>query len=566
MGSIVMLAPSAFAHHPEITASVDCTGVVSFTSTAWEGFADNPNTPQDEYDLSRSNSGIQISYSSDGGAFQTLGTYAYNKANGYSFSDTLTLSSPLPNQVVLKAQAIAAWGNGVGPGDSRQTGVLTLPTCPRPSGAIGDANCDGHNVTVTLTNSGNGSVDFTISKNGNPLETVTVQGGQTATRSYPLNEDESTDFAVDAPGMNTVTKTVKLDCEQPPPPPNNPPPPPNNPPPPPQNPPSADASASCVEHGAVVTLTNNGDSPLDFTVSKNGTQIDTVTVPAHGSTTKTYPLTEDETAEITINAPGLGPISRTVTLDCEHPQPPVLPNPKASVADADCDEQSVTVTLTNEGLAPVDFGITKNGSPLETVSVAAGQTVTRSYPLTEDEIARIEITAPGLETVTKVVQLDCYDSKASALAACNENGAELTFVNDGKKPAEFTLTLGTDVIDTFTVDAKSTVVRVYPMREDETVTLVVTGTGGYEESFTVTLDCQDVLGERFHNNKPPKVAPDRVQPQRIAPEAVAPQVQGAQLPFTGTKSVDLLLNAFTMIFLGLALMFLSRAKALPAKE
>ena len=44
---------SAAAHHAEARASISCDGVISYTATAWAGYSDDPNTPENEYDLSR---------------------------------------------------------------------------------------------------------------------------------------------------------------------------------------------------------------------------------------------------------------------------------------------------------------------------------------------------------------------------------------------------------------------------------------------------------------------------------------------------------------------------------
>src|SRR2546421_6842131 len=72
--AVLALATPAFAHHPDISASVTCTGRVSFTSTAWEGVDDDPNTTVDENERSRTNPDIAIAYSvtGAGGAFTTV--------------------------------------------------------------------------------------------------------------------------------------------------------------------------------------------------------------------------------------------------------------------------------------------------------------------------------------------------------------------------------------------------------------------------------------------------------------------------------------------------------------
>ena len=97
----------ASAHHAEVVASAACGGHISFTSTAWNGSTE----------ASRTNPKIEISYSvNSGSTFTKLAqkaAYQFNKANNYQFTDSFDLAAPLPSSVIVKAQAIANWANGV---------------------------------------------------------------------------------------------------------------------------------------------------------------------------------------------------------------------------------------------------------------------------------------------------------------------------------------------------------------------------------------------------------------------------------------------------------------------
>lgn len=450
VGSTIILAPGALAHHPDISATIDCNGIVSFTSTAWGGFQDDPRTVQDEYELSRTNSKIQISMRLNNGSFQALAqspAYAYNKANGYTFSDSLTLTAPLPATVVLKAQAMVPWANGVAAGDSRETSVLTLPSCPLPSAAIADANCVDHAAVVSLANSGNGPVTFTIAKAGNTVATETVQGGNSMTRKVPLAEDETATITVNAPGMATVSKQVGLDCVAPP-----------------------------------------------------------------------------------------------------TPPPPPTPVPSAVVAAATCDNHTAVVTLTNTGNAPVLFTVSKGNNIVESVTVQGGDSVIRNYPLNEDDTSTFTVSAPSMQNVSRTMSLDCFNARVLAKPDCRDDGAALTLTNMGARPATFTVSSSGQTLAQFSVPAETTAYRLVTMEEDDTLRLVIRSDGGYEETFTVNLDCVDVKGKVIKAPKP--VVKGKV--------LVAAAPVAAPLPYTGSSLLAPISWAIALIMAGFNLMLLGR--------
>jgi hypothetical protein len=71
------------------------------------------------------------------------------------------------------------------------------------------------------------------------------------------------------------------------------------------------AAASCADHGAVATLTNPGDSPVDFDV--NG---ETVTVPANGRKDVTVTFPSDTDTTVTVKAPGMDDVVEQVDYHC----------------------------------------------------------------------------------------------------------------------------------------------------------------------------------------------------------------------------------------------------------
>ena len=63
--------------------------------------------------------------------------------------------------------------------------------------------------------------------------------------------------------------------------------------------PGATLSETCAKGGAEVVFTNTtGGGTVTFTVKKNQNVIDTVNVGPNGSTTKVYPMAEDEERDV----------------------------------------------------------------------------------------------------------------------------------------------------------------------------------------------------------------------------------------------------------------------------
>ena len=82
--------------------------------------------------------------------------------------------------------------------------------------------------------------------------------------------------------------------------------------------PGATITHTCDE-GVHVHFTNTGESPLDMTVTKGGTVIDTVTVPGNGSADRTYAMAEDETATYRVTGGGFDSGDTPFTHDCVQP-------------------------------------------------------------------------------------------------------------------------------------------------------------------------------------------------------------------------------------------------------
>jgi hypothetical protein len=171
-------------------------------------------------------------------------------------------------------------------------------------------DCESGGAVVTLRNDGGGDVVFQIvvdGENFGPTHTVGSEGEETVL--VPLDEDQEATIAVEAAGSGTVVEEVVVqDCQNP----------------------SAAFAVECAEDGVVVTLTNDGESPAELTVTKDGEVVDTVSV---GDTPVDVlvPMDEDETATIAV-ANGDVPVDeQEVIFDCQPPDA----NPPARVPTAE---------------------------------------------------------------------------------------------------------------------------------------------------------------------------------------------------------------------------------------
>jgi hypothetical protein len=198
-----LFAGAAFAHHPEVAVTTDCTGVVHFTSTAWQ-----PAT-----DAQRTNPRIGVAYEVDGGSFVDLPQkpeYHYDAANGFSFSDELPPLDAGWHEVTVQVTALGQWGSGYQGPDSREASVLAPTDCTtpaQPSATVADASCADHGAVVTLVNEGGEPVDFDVSG-----DTVTVGPNATVEHTVTFPGDTGTTITVSAPGMDDVVDDVEYSC------------------------------------------------------------------------------------------------------------------------------------------------------------------------------------------------------------------------------------------------------------------------------------------------------------------------------------------------------------------
>src|SRR5688500_11445737 len=99
------LAPLVFAHHPEVQASVDCNGLISYSASAW--VTDNP--------LRRENHDVRIQLATFDGsvwsAFNEIdqGQFLPTQTPAFQFSGTHQLAQPFPERFRVRAAAVVKW-------------------------------------------------------------------------------------------------------------------------------------------------------------------------------------------------------------------------------------------------------------------------------------------------------------------------------------------------------------------------------------------------------------------------------------------------------------------------
>jgi hypothetical protein len=302
------LAPNVFAHHPEVQASVDCEGLISYSASAW--VTDDP--------LRRENHDVRIRLTTNDGSgwseFTEIGQGQFlpTQTPPFQFSGTHQLTQPFPQRFRVQAIAVVKWGPNqefsTAP-TQRTTEAQTLPECPGQPGAQMAIACDQGGARITFQNSGGGTSTLQLLSGTTLIDTVEVTGAQgSVTKVYPMVEGETKTFTVKSGTTTVASETLTFDCINP----------------------AATMNQSCVAGGVQVNLTNTGAQlPVEFTVTKNGSELEKVTVPAGGQQSRTYPMVEDETSTFAVSGGGFS-ASNPFTFNCVEGNvvtqpPPVQP-------------------------------------------------------------------------------------------------------------------------------------------------------------------------------------------------------------------------------------------------
>ena len=474
--TVPMFAGVASAHHPEITASVSCTGVISWTSTAWATSDVN----------ARKNSDIEVSLQivSGSGTVPPAVHGAYTTANNYQFSGTFTWPTGA-NSITIKAKAIANWGNGAAGGDSRTTATITKPTnCGGTPTVTKDVTCvagtpgnGAGKVVFTFTNPATSpfanAVTYNIPAfNGTAATSFTVAKGATVTKTYTPIADGSYTVNITSGSSSPYTphtQTFTIDCDTPI--------------------PAVSNVASCVSSNGkiIVTLSNTGGEAVTFAVTPpTGGAPTNYTVNAGSSTPVTFTGMADATYTIVITIGGTH-YDQTFTVDCDHPAPVVS---SLASCDANSHDGTVTITLSNTaGTEGVTFKVTNPfTNVISDVVVAAGASTTRTFSGFNDGTHTVTVTVPGNNTnfsQTFTVACDLAPSYSYTQECVSGDGqVTVTLKNDGDDVNAVFVLQGTT--HTLTPGQTKPVVLGPFADGPRTITLTV---NGVNKNFNVTIDC-----------------------------------------------------------------------------
>jgi hypothetical protein len=202
--------------------------------------------------------------------------------------------------------------------------------------------------------------------------------------------------------------------------------------------PEASIVDDCESGGALVTLTNDGGEEVVFQIVVDGEDFGpTRTVGPDGETTVLVPLSEGQTATITVEADGFGILTeQVVTLDCQEP---------AASFEVDCAEGGVVVTLTNDGPEPVELTVLQDGEVIETV-VVGDTPVEILVPMDEDQTSTITVTDADTVVDEQEITYDCEPPETTSTTEPEAtttvpggDGSTTTFVVLGRSESPSTL-------------------------------------------------------------------------------------------------------------------------------
>ncbi|MGH2734912.1 MAG: hypothetical protein ACRDKZ_04980 [Actinomycetota bacterium] len=244
-------------------------------------------------------------------------------------------------------------------------------------------------------------------------------------------------------------------------------------------------------------------------------------------------------------------LSRHCDRDCN-------PKPRATI-DFDCDreEDELRVVYSNpEGQAPAPMVLTINGEEVDSLTVAAGESVTRFYSSApyEDQAITVEVTSGQRVIASETFDVDCEppptpEPDVTLAAECVDEGEvtgaflAITYSNTGTAPADFVTTFDGVEVDALTVPAGSTEVRSYDVTafEDQTLDIVVVS-GNETFPFGRVIDCETPPSTPPPSTPPPSTPPPSTPPPTPNPGvqvATAACVDGATLDITYTNTGSL---------------------------
>ena len=464
------LAPSAGAHHPEMTATGVCSNglpAIDYTATSWS--TGNPG----------SHPSISVQYRlNPADPWTTIETNNFQPGH-LSFSGTKTFPAGTTTVYTRVVASSAKWGDwydgtpynlySQGGGESFGGPTITLPTnCTPPStpSAIASVVCASNKITVTFTGVGSATT-VDITKNGNPVaggDDVNVPVGA-STFDVPLVAgDENTTVAI---GLNYAAAAatdqnlqVPVNCKTPP-------------------APGGAINWACGEQVSIA-LTNTGDEAIDASIYRNDVFVKTVSVPKGGLNTTIAPTGENTTMTIKVTFADAGTgtdLTKQFTVDCDKPAP--------TIAQPVCQANGgLDVTLGNaQGTDTASFTIVLNGNQSITNVLAGGTTVV-NIPVAEDATVSLSITSGAVNYTNAALTRDCQKPAATVVFSCATGGVLVSLTNSGSEAALVNVN-GEQVNVPAGTTAGNPVTRTIAVAEDAPYNVTVLG-----QTAQGTRDCE----------------------------------------------------------------------------
>lgn len=390
-GAVMTGASAAGAWHADVSATVDCKGVVNFTSTSWTTGVKGTNPK------------IGIYYSIDNGATKAVAsdtgakivsangvTYEFTQANGYKFSDHFQLTSA-GKKLTVTAKALGTWGGNYVEQSSRSV-TVSIPACNNgvPSANIIGPSCNAVDASVYLKNDSIADVEYSFFKDAGTTAFQKVTVGSKLSKTVKVAIGTGMKLTVKATGMADKVMDLKpaTSCDLPS---------------------SAVVNPSCKADGSgwMVTFKNGATKESTFAVVLDGKAVESVVVPASKALAKTYSAKDlqvqnGKSAKLEIRMGETVLVAATVE-NCDS-------NVVASAAQkCAADASGAVVSMTNSGRLPEEFKITVDGKEYANVNLKAGESMAKVVTLTEDKKVALVVTTAHGYRFAKDFTLDCTE-------------------------------------------------------------------------------------------------------------------------------------------------------------
>lgn len=284
----------------------------------------------------------------DGVVVLTLGNTGGTEPVAYEVTDPRTSQVTKVSVPVGGSQTVTLTGFSDGAitipvtADGKHLDQTVTVACDRPGtpNVLSDVACTetGGQVTVTLVNTAVAGaaepITFVVTdpRDGTTTTKVVAAGSSAQVVLDDLPEGEHT-IAVSADGAPLAPVVAKVDCQQPE---------------------VLPSTIECVKGGFVVKVGNEGGTPSEVTVTKDGQEVSTVTVPATGTAEVLVPMDEGQTATIAVLSGDQVLQTITATKRCEDPATTTTTQPGGPTTSAPTQVlgQQVSAPTTTGGSLP----------------------------------------------------------------------------------------------------------------------------------------------------------------------------------------------------------------------